>query len=80
MRRPLWHLLTAAMLLQLVLVFTADSTPGRILHAVSAVGLGIAARMSRPDHPPLLPRRDASTCRRNARRARAKGAFRRGRR
>ena len=47
MRRPLWHLLTVAMLLQLILVFTADTTPVKALHAVSGLGLALAALMTR---------------------------------
>ena len=55
--RHLWHLFNIAMLLQLVGVFTADSTASKALHALAAIGFGFVARATRPAPPPTLPRR-----------------------
>jgi hypothetical protein len=55
--RHAWHLFNLAMLLQTVAFFTADTTGNQCLHLAAAVGFGIAARITRPPHPPTLPRR-----------------------
>jgi hypothetical protein len=52
LRRHTWHLFNIAMLLQLVGVFTADSTTSKTLHALAVLGFGLVARTTRPKHPP----------------------------
>ncbi len=50
--RHIWHLFNAAMLLNAVLFFTADTTSGKWLHAISAISFGIATALTRPKVPP----------------------------
>ncbi len=52
--RHVWHLFNAAMLLNVVLWFTADTTASKWLHATSAVAVGVAVLATRPKQPPTL--------------------------
>jgi hypothetical protein len=52
--RHAWHLFNLAMVLHAIAAFRADTTTGITLHAVAALGFGIAARMTRPKQPPTL--------------------------
>ncbi len=52
--RHAWHLFNLAMLLHTIAAFTADSPGSTALHALAALGFGIAARSTRPKQPPTL--------------------------
>ncbi|MEU8420412.1 hypothetical protein AB0C15_06010 [Micromonospora sp. NPDC048835] len=52
-RRPrrIWHLFNALTLVNLVLMFTADDTASRVLHAVAVVAFAVATLATRPPRP-----------------------------
>ena len=52
--RHTWHLFNLAMVLHAIAAFNADTTTGRTLHALAAIGFGITARLTRPKQPPTL--------------------------
>lgn len=52
--RHIWHLFNAAMLLNVILWLTTDTTAGKWLHGIAAVAFGIASAATRPPQPPIL--------------------------
>ncbi|WP_199562108.1 hypothetical protein [Micromonospora deserti] len=47
----IWHLFNALALANLVLMFTADDTTSRVLHAVGTVAFAVTAIATRPPRP-----------------------------
>ncbi|MFG1941281.1 MULTISPECIES: hypothetical protein [Micromonospora] len=51
----IWHIFNALTLANVVLMFTADDTTSRVLHAVSAVAFAITTIATRPPRPGRRP-------------------------
>ncbi|MEV1156929.1 hypothetical protein AB0J27_16190 [Micromonospora chokoriensis] len=49
--RRIWHLFNALALANLVLMFAADDTASRVLHAVAVVAFAVATIATRPPRP-----------------------------
>ncbi|MEV6811814.1 hypothetical protein [Micromonospora sp. NPDC051296] len=50
--RRIWHVFNALTLVNVVLMFTAEDTASRVLHAVAVVSFALAAIATRPARRP----------------------------
>ncbi|WP_307816921.1 hypothetical protein [Micromonospora fiedleri] len=50
-----WHLFNLLALANLVLLFTADDTAARVLHAIGTAAFAVAAMAARPPRPARRP-------------------------
>ncbi|MFI6331988.1 hypothetical protein ACIBBG_27225 [Micromonospora chersina] len=51
----IWHVFNTLTLANVVLMFTADNTASRVLHAVATVAFAVATMATRPPRPGKRP-------------------------